>query len=140
MKKVAATSGQSVSLATLFFAVEMVREGSWAGSDIELNFYSRPPKRSSLAPLRKSEVTIAEYRSHHRMQEKNAFERYFFHLANRTFVLLGPPLCPARSCLTHLSAPPPRAMPVFCFSLCRRRGSQAAAASGCGLHPVYLRG
>src|SRR5882762_1942457 len=78
MKKVAATSGQSVSLATLFFAVEMVREGSWAGSDIELNFYSRPPKRSSLAPLRKSEVTIAEYRSHHRMQEKNAFERYFF--------------------------------------------------------------
>jgi hypothetical protein len=43
MKKVAATSGQSVSLATLFFAVEMELEGSWAGRDKELNFYSRPP-------------------------------------------------------------------------------------------------
>jgi len=52
MKKVAATSGQSVSFATLFFAVEIAGEGSWAGSDKELNFYSRPPKRSSLALLR----------------------------------------------------------------------------------------
>jgi hypothetical protein len=43
MKKVAATSGQSVSFATLFFVVEIVLEGIWAGSDIELNFYSRPP-------------------------------------------------------------------------------------------------
>jgi hypothetical protein len=77
MKKVAATSGQSVSLAAFFFAAKMVREGSWAGSDIELNFYSRPPKRSSLAPLRKSEVAVAEYRSHQCMQEKNAFERKY---------------------------------------------------------------
>jgi hypothetical protein len=52
MKKVAATSGQSVSLVTLFFAVGIAREDSRAGSDIELNFYSRPPKRNSLAPLR----------------------------------------------------------------------------------------
>jgi hypothetical protein len=52
MKNVAATSGQRVSLATLFFVLEMVREGSWAGRGKELNFYSRPPKRSSLSSLR----------------------------------------------------------------------------------------
>jgi len=39
MKNVAATSGQSVSFAALFFAVEIAGEGSWAGTDIELNFY-----------------------------------------------------------------------------------------------------
>ncbi len=49
MKNVAATSGQSVSFATLFFALEMVEEGICAGRDKELNFYSRPPKRFSLA-------------------------------------------------------------------------------------------
>src|SRR6266478_4135586 len=44
MKNVAATSGQSVSFAALFLVVGMTREGSWVGSDKELNFYSRPPK------------------------------------------------------------------------------------------------
>src|SRR5277367_6356813 len=44
MKNVAATSGHKVSLATFFFVREMVREGNWAGSDIELNFYARPPQ------------------------------------------------------------------------------------------------
>jgi hypothetical protein len=43
MKNVAATSGQSVSFATLFFAVEIAVEGIWAGRDKELNFYSCPP-------------------------------------------------------------------------------------------------
>jgi hypothetical protein len=38
MKKVAATSGQNVSLATLF-AVEIAGEEIWAGTDTELNFY-----------------------------------------------------------------------------------------------------
>jgi hypothetical protein len=52
MKNVAATSGQSVSLAALFLAVGIAREGSWVGSDIELNFYSCPPKGNSLSPLR----------------------------------------------------------------------------------------
>src|SRR6202790_2680770 len=51
MKNVAATSGQSVSFATFFFAVEIAWEGIWAGRDKELNFYSRPPKRFSLARL-----------------------------------------------------------------------------------------
>jgi hypothetical protein len=51
IKNVAATSGQSVSFAALFFAVGIAREGSWVGTDIELNFYSRLPKRISLSPL-----------------------------------------------------------------------------------------
>jgi len=38
MKKVAATSGQSVGFATLF-AVEIAGEEIGAGSDTELNFY-----------------------------------------------------------------------------------------------------
>jgi len=52
MKNVAATSGQSVSLVTLFFVLGIAWEGSWVGRDKELNFYSRPPKGNSLSPLR----------------------------------------------------------------------------------------
>jgi hypothetical protein len=44
MKNVAATSGHRVSLATLVFVLEIVREGSWAGRDNVLNFYDRPPQ------------------------------------------------------------------------------------------------
>jgi hypothetical protein len=40
MKNVAATNGQSVSLAIRFFAGGIAREGSEAGSDNVLNFYS----------------------------------------------------------------------------------------------------
>jgi hypothetical protein len=43
MKNVAATSGQSVSFAILFFAGEIAWEGICAGSDNVLNFFSRPP-------------------------------------------------------------------------------------------------
>jgi hypothetical protein len=49
MKNVAATSGQNVSFATPLLAVEIARAGIWTGRDKELNFYSRPPKRFSLA-------------------------------------------------------------------------------------------
>jgi len=38
MKKVAATRGQSVSLATLFFVEGIAWEGTCAGSDKVLNF------------------------------------------------------------------------------------------------------
>src|SRR5437762_9552812 len=41
IKNVAATKGQSVSLATFFFAGEIARAGNWAGKDNVLNFYSR---------------------------------------------------------------------------------------------------
>jgi hypothetical protein len=44
MKNVAATNGQSVSFAALFFGVEMTWEGIWAGTDMLLNFYDRPPQ------------------------------------------------------------------------------------------------
>src|SRR5262249_14959018 len=43
MKNVAATNGQSVSLAALFFGMESTWEGTWAGTDMLLNFYDRPP-------------------------------------------------------------------------------------------------
>jgi hypothetical protein len=42
MKKVAATSGQRVSLAILFVEGS-AREGNWAGRDKVLNCLSRPP-------------------------------------------------------------------------------------------------
>src|SRR5580704_7695724 len=44
MKNVAATSGQSVIFATLFFVEGRTWEGICAGRDTVLNFYSRPPK------------------------------------------------------------------------------------------------
>jgi hypothetical protein len=44
MKNVAATNGQSVSFAALVFGVEITREGIWAGTDMLLNFYDRPPR------------------------------------------------------------------------------------------------
>src|SRR5260370_22217948 len=51
MKNVAATRGQSVSLAILFFAWGIAWEGSWAGSDSVLNFYSRSSwSERSLSP------------------------------------------------------------------------------------------
>jgi len=43
MKNVAATNGQSVSLAALFFGMENTWEEAWAGTDMLLNFYDRPP-------------------------------------------------------------------------------------------------
>jgi hypothetical protein len=46
MKNVAATNGQSVSFAALFFGVESTWEGIWAGTDMLLNSYDRPPKRN----------------------------------------------------------------------------------------------
>jgi hypothetical protein len=52
MKNVAATSGQSVSFAGFFLAVEMTREGKLAGTDMLLNLYRRPPKRISRPALR----------------------------------------------------------------------------------------
>jgi len=44
MKNVAATSGQNVSFAALSFGVESTWEGIWAGTDMLLNFYARPPQ------------------------------------------------------------------------------------------------
>src|SRR6266568_3536403 len=96
MKKVAATSGQRVSLATLFFAVGIARGAEAAGSDKELNFYPRPPwailalvaEPTAACPQltltarggtrQWSEFVIAEYKSRFCMQEKNARGRTIF--------------------------------------------------------------
>jgi len=51
MKNVAATNGQSVSFAVLFFVVENTREEIWAGTDMLLNFYSRPPRAKHVLKL-----------------------------------------------------------------------------------------
>ena len=87
MKKVAATSGQSVSLAMDLFAVGSARAGYWAGSDIELNFYSRPPKGTTLSRCGEAgshfENTRVLSACKRKMQERESF----FMLANRTFVL-----------------------------------------------------
>src|SRR6266849_5496722 len=77
MKNVAATSGQSVSLAILFLAVGIAREGSWAGTDMLLNFYSRPPGATlpldRLAPFTTCRVAAP------RFQSEFAFEEYNLH-------------------------------------------------------------
>jgi hypothetical protein len=52
IKKVAATRGQSVSLADFFLADEMTREGKLAGTDMLLNLYRRPPERNSSPAVR----------------------------------------------------------------------------------------
>jgi hypothetical protein len=58
MKNVAATSGQSVSFAALFFCAESTWEGIWAGTDMLLNFYFRPP----LAQSRRGPLALEEYK------------------------------------------------------------------------------
>src|SRR5215475_9854629 len=52
MKNVAATNGQSVSLAALFFGEVNTWEGTWAGTDMLLNSYDRPPERNLFSSLR----------------------------------------------------------------------------------------
>src|SRR6267142_2511646 len=109
MKNVAATSGQSVSLAILFLVVVMGLEGNWAGRDKELNFYSRPPKRSSLSALRQSELASEEYKTRSCMQQQNAFERRFFRRRCPFFcTALRPPRThrPHRSVALLLHYPP----------------------------------
>src|SRR5215470_6625671 len=53
MKKVAATRGHNVSFAAFCFAVGIARAGSWAGNEMVLNSYSRPPTRNSLSTLQR---------------------------------------------------------------------------------------
>src|SRR5712691_6311013 len=124
MKKVAATSGQRVSLATLFFAVGIAREADVAGSDKELNFYSRPPwatrtlvaEPTAACPQltltarggtrQWSEFAFAEYKSRFRMQGKNARELNFF--VRRHLTCVSPQ---RRSCMPLTCDPPTLARP-----------------------------
>jgi hypothetical protein len=92
MKKVAATSGQSVSFATLFFVAEIVPEGIWAGSDMELNFYSRSSLSKShsnfaLSPRKRTRIwRIQESVLHARrkcIELQNFFAKTFRHSRSR---------------------------------------------------------
>src|SRR4051812_24628436 len=68
IKNVAATKGQSVSLATFFFAGEIARAGNWAGKDNVLNFYSRSSlsERSVIFPEQLRSRRIQGWRQHAR--------------------------------------------------------------------------
>jgi hypothetical protein len=74
IKNVAATRGQSVSFADFFLAAETIREGKWAGTDMLLNLYRRPPERISSPALRECFYKFAfeEYSVCLCMQQKNA--------------------------------------------------------------------
>jgi hypothetical protein len=89
MKKVAATSGQSVSLAMLFFAEEIAGEGIRAGRDKELNFYSRPPKGNSLSRCGQASSHSQNTRVICACKGKMGSNEVFFSVANRTFVLFA---------------------------------------------------
>src|SRR5215831_16626240 len=122
IKNVAATRGQSVSLIDLF-VVETARVGNCAGSDIELNSYSRPPKRTSLSSLRRSEFAGAEYRSPFCTQEKSACGPSFFQ--PRPWHLLSSRLAAIRQLPGLLEQPLPcwRCVLDCSFAFCRRVSS-----------------
>jgi hypothetical protein len=79
MKKVAATSGQSVSFADLLFT-EIMREEKLAGTAVMLlNLYRRPPKRFVIGVAKFfNELACEEYKVCTCMQEKNVREGIFF--------------------------------------------------------------
>jgi dipeptidyl aminopeptidase/acylaminoacyl peptidase len=52
MKNVAATNGQKVSFAAFFLGDVNTWEGTWAGTDMLLNSYDRPPKRNLFSARR----------------------------------------------------------------------------------------
>src|SRR5258707_4278900 len=87
MKNVAATSGQSVNFAALFFEMGSAWEGIWAGRDKVLNFFSRPPKVTLAFQFLEASSPFEEYNLCPRMQEKNGVQRNFFEQANGTSVL-----------------------------------------------------
>src|ERR1700730_3474524 len=78
MKKVAATSGQSVSFATRFFRVEIACAGYWVGRDRELNFYFSSSERHSLSRRGEASSHSEEYKSHFCMQQKSALQANYF--------------------------------------------------------------
>jgi hypothetical protein len=76
MKKVAATSGQSVSFAVFFFVAGIAPAGNWAGREKVLNFLSRPPSVTLVLSSRSLGTSSrkSEYGDFFAMQEKYAVE------------------------------------------------------------------
>src|ERR1700683_1163357 len=94
MKKVAATSGQSVSLAVrLVWGI--ARVGNWAGRDTVLNLLSRPPYSDprALSSVFGASSHSAEYGYSFVMQEKSAPRGKFF---RKRFQCVTPPNISAR--------------------------------------------
>jgi hypothetical protein len=85
MKKVAATSGQSVNFA-LVFVVEMLRAGIWAGRDTVLNFFLSSSSSDSRSPMARSKLTFRRIQSlcAHARKKWPGGKNFF---ANRTEVL-----------------------------------------------------
>jgi hypothetical protein len=81
MKKVAATRGQSVSLAVFFFVEEIAPVGNRAGRERVLNFLSRPPSATLALSscLLGASSQKSEYGEFGAMQEKYAPNCIFFH-------------------------------------------------------------
>jgi hypothetical protein len=82
MKNVAATSGQSVIFAALFFVEVKTWEGICAGRDTVLNFYSRPPKVTLAIKFPQASALFEEYKLCTCMQEKNASKQKYFRQEN----------------------------------------------------------
>src|SRR5580700_1669907 len=82
MKNVAATRGQSVIFATLFFVEVKTWEGICAGRDTVLNFYSRPPKVTLAVEFPQASALFEEYKLCTCMQEKNAPKQKYFRRQN----------------------------------------------------------
>src|ERR1700732_1793771 len=79
MKKVAATSGQSVSLAVRRVG-EIARVGNWAGRETVLNLLSRPPYSDprALSCVFGASSHCAEYGYSRAMQAKYASRQKYF--------------------------------------------------------------
>src|SRR5271165_5644754 len=87
MKNVAATSGQSVNLATLFFAEGMTWEGMLAGSDIVLNFFLSSSSGDSRSQFFRSKLAFRRIQALYSHARKKCISVHIFskpHLNVRT--------------------------------------------------------
>ena len=81
MKNVAATSGHSVSFAALFLGDVSTWEGIWAGTDMLLNSYDRPPERIPVFAAAVEQLRIAKNTSSApaRNKKMHAAHKFFAH-------------------------------------------------------------
>src|SRR5580704_16392142 len=90
MKNVAATSGQSVNFATLFFADGITWEGICAGSDMVLNFFLSSSRSDSRFPKTAKQGHFRRIQSLHSHARKKCTSLHIFskqHLNLRTGTL-----------------------------------------------------
>src|SRR5438552_6978012 len=90
MKNVAATNGQSVSFAALFFGVESTWEGIWAGTDMLLNLYSRSPWAQFALELAGEQTRNGRIQNLHAHATKKVFSRQ--NILHRRRLLDGVPI------------------------------------------------